>query len=109
MALEADFLNLATTTIKVETLKGHTVYGAPEFSTAASTFDAIIMDFDLFTHGSGVREEIPKTVVMVLTSSGEINLQDKITIAGSTETPRIMRSFPVRDDEGQHHWELELG
>ena len=107
MSLEKDFLNVVSTTIKIEPVSTFDLYGAPSVGTA-STFDAYVEQVHkLFDFGSG-RTEVATEVVFVMSSSAAIGLNDKITLP-SGRTPKILRVETLDDSEGQHHLEVYTG
>ena len=107
MAFEADFLEMASTTVTLEALSTHDVYGAPKYSTTPQTFEAYVeADQQLIRDPSG-QEVMTKFFVVVMSSSASICTHDRIAAAGSTELS-IAQVMPRNDDEGQHHVELFL-
>ncbi len=105
--LEPEFLEMASTTVTLEPLSTHSVYGAPKYSTTPQTFEAYVEpDVRLVRDASG-QEVMTKFFVVVMSSSASIGTHDRITAAGSTELS-IAQVMPRNDDEGQHHVELLL-
>ena len=107
MALETDFLEMASTTVTLEQLSTHSVYGAPEYSTTPLTYDAYVEPDVRLVRDSNGQEVMTKFFVVVMSSSASIGTHDRITAAGSTELS-IARVMLRNDDEGQHHVELLL-
>lgn len=107
MALETDFLQMSTQTITVNALSTMDAYGAPSFSTAASTFRAYIEPgVRVLVNAQGV-EEVASATVYVMSSSANIGPQDRMTLADA-RTPKIIRVDVLNDDEGQHHLEVSI-
>ena len=105
--LESDFLEMASTTVTLEQLSTHSVYGAPQYSTTPQTFQAYVEpDARLVRDASG-QEVMTKFFVVVLSSSASIGTHDRITAAGSTELS-IAQVMPRNDDRGRQHNELFL-
>lgn len=107
MAFEADFLNCASTTVTLEQLSTHSDYGAPEYSTTPSTFQAYVEPDQRLVRNNDGQEVMTKFFVVVMSSSASISTHDRITAAGSTELS-IAQVMPRNDEEGQHHVELFL-
>lgn len=107
MALEADFLAMSTQVINVNALSTHNAYGAPSFSTAASTFFAYIEPGTFVTKNTQGVEEIATAMVYVLSSSASIGAQSKLTLPDG-RVPKIVRVDTLNDDEGQHHLEVAI-
>ena len=109
MALEADFLDLAETTVTHQALSTVlNVYASPSFSTATSTYQAHLEFGDHLVVTPSGKEEVASAVIFVLSSSASIGLQDKVTLADGT-IPRLLRVENLTDDEGQHHLEAHIG
>ncbi len=110
MALETEFLEMASTTVTIEPLSTDDpfdAYGAPQFDGSPVTFDAYVEPDNQLIRGTDGRELLTKFLVIVMSSSASIGTQDRITAAGSTEL-NIAQVMPRNDDEGQHHVELLL-
>lgn len=106
MSLERDFLAMASTTVFIEPLSTHGVYGAPRFGTGVTYVARVEAESNLVI-GTDGQEVLTKFRVFVMSSSANIGLSDRISAAGSTEL-KILRVLPQHDDEGQHHVELVL-
>ena len=107
MALEPEFLSLSTQTITVEPLSTHDGYGAPSYSTTASTFTAYIEPGTKVVVTDRGVEEVASATVFVFSSSGSIGPQDRVTLPDGRQ-PRLLRVDTLNDDEGQHHIELSI-
>ena len=105
--LDTDCLEMASTTVTIEQLSTHSVYGAPEYSTTPQTFEAYVEPDQRLIRDSNGQEVMTKFFVVVMSSSASIGTHDRITAAGSTELS-IAQVMPRNDDEGLHHVELLL-
>jgi len=106
MALEADFLSMAETTVSFVALSTTVnLYGAPSFSTASSTYSAHVEIGDHVVVTATNTEQVATSVVYVMSSSANVGVQDKMTLANG-ETPVLLRVDVLTDNEGQHHLEL---
>lgn len=108
MALEAEFLPMSTQTITVNALSTMDAYGAPSFSTSASTFTVYIEPGTRVVVNSQGVEEVASAMVYVMSSSASIGVQDKVTLPDS-RIPKLIRVDVLNDDEGQHHIEMAIG
>lgn len=104
MALEQDFLELASTSVTVEPLSTHNNYGAPVYSTGVTYPAAVEYGPRLIVTPEG-RQEVATATIYVLSSSARIGVQDRITLPLTT-TAKLVRVDVVNDEEGQHHLEL---
>lgn len=107
MALESDFLQMSTQVVTINALSTHTAYGAPSFSTSASTFFAYIEPGSRVVVNLQGVEEVASAMVYVLSSSASIGVQDKITLPDG-RIPRMIRADILNDEQGQHHVELSI-
>lgn len=108
MGLEKDWLTLGSTSVNIAALSTHDAYGVPTFATG-STYDAIIQDARRLIQRPDGRTEVSTHTIFVLSTSLSVGLQDRVTIPGSCEQPRLLGVEHVRDDKGQHHVELLVG
>lgn len=106
MGLENDWLSMGSTSVRINALSTFDGYGVPVFSTAGSTYDAIVQESKKVISKPDGRTEVSSHVVFVLSTSATISMQDQLTIPGSCEQPRILGVDHVRDDKGQHHVEV---
>lgn len=106
MGLESDWLTMGSTTLSWEPVSsGFAGDGTPTYG-AAQTASAIVQyDRRLVSRPDG-QTEMARATIFVLSTSASIGLQDRITIPGSTETPRLLGVDTVSDDQGQHHLEV---
>ncbi len=106
MALEPEFIEMASTTVTIEPLSTHTAYGAPSFDAGVEYTAHVEEDVHLIRRNDG-QEVLTKFRVFVMSSSALISTHDRIDAAGSTELS-IAQVLTLNDDEGQHHVELLL-
>lgn len=109
MGLEKDWLSMGSTSVRINALSTMDGYGAPVFSTAGSTYDAIFEESKKIIPRPDGRTEVSSHIVYVLSTSATISMQDQLTVPGTSEQPRILGVDHVRDDKGQHHVELLIG
>ena len=108
MALEADFLTMASTTVTVTPLSTHNAWGAPVYSTASSTYPARVEYGPRLVVSAQGPQEVASATVYVLSSSASIGVQDRVTLPNDSAA-RLLRVDILNDDEGQHHLELLYG
>ena len=108
MALDKDFERCTTDTVKVEAVTGINDYGALSYSAAPSTHKAYIQAGNRLVVGPDGREVVSRATIFVLSTSAAIGVQDRITLSGSTDTPRILNVDVLRDVDGQHHLEVSV-
>ena len=99
---------MGSTSVAIEPLSTHDAYGVPAFG-AASTYDCIYQEGRRLVQRSDGRTEVSTHTVFVLSTSASVGLQDRLTVPGTTEQPRILAVDHVRDDKGQHHVEVMIG
>ena len=104
--LESEFKEMASTTVSIEPLSTHSVYGAPSFGSAVEFIAHVEEDVQLVRNANG-QEVMTKFRVFVMSSSASIGTHDRIDAAGSTELS-IARVLTLNDEDGQHHLELLL-
>ena len=106
MALEADFLSMAETTVSVVALSTTAnLYGAPTFSTSSKSYQAHVELGDHVVVTPTNTEQVATAVVFVMSSSATIGVQDKMTLADGS-VPVLLRVDVLTDNEGQHHVEV---
>ena len=104
--LESEFVTMASTTVSIEPVAAHSVYGAPSFGAAVEYIAHVEEDVQLVRNNDG-QEVLTKFRVFVMSSSASIGTHDRIDAAGSTELS-IARVLTLNDEDGQHHVELLL-
>ena len=104
--LESEFKEMASTTVSIEPLSTHSVYGAPSYGSAVEFIAHVEEDVQLVRNANG-QEVMTKFRVFVMSSSASIGTHDRIDAAGSTELS-IARVLTLNDEDGQHHVELLL-
>ena len=104
--LESEFKEMASTTVSIEPVAAHSVYGAPEFDAAVEYIAHVEEDVQLVRKNDG-QEVLTRFRVFVMSSSASISTHDRIDAAGSTELS-IARVLTLNDEDGQHHVELLL-
>ena len=108
MALEKDFLLLASTTIAhTPASTSWTGYGAPQYSTATETYPARVEWGSRLVLNAQGREQVSRATVYVMSSSANIGVQDRVVLPSDTNA-RMIAANPVHDDEGQHHVQLHF-
>lgn len=109
MALESDFLEMASTTIDhTPASTAWTNYGAPQYSTGTVTYPARVeWGNHRVMNAQGV-EVVSRATVYVMSSSADIRTQDRVILPADTSA-RIVAARPVHDEEGQHHVMLHFG
>ena len=106
MALEADFLSMAETTVSVVALSTTAnLYGAPTFSTSSKSYQAHVETGDHVVVTATNTEQVATATIYVMSSSAVIGVQDKLTLA-SGAIPVLLRVDVLTDNEGQHHLEI---
>lgn len=105
--LEADWLTLGAVTLSWEPFTGFDVNGAPTYAAATSASAIVQYDRRLLPRPDGQTEQA-RAVIFVFSTSASITLQDRITLPGSTETPRLLGVDKVDDENGQHHIEVVI-
>ena len=108
MSLEADWLEMGSTTVTLENVTGADEFGAPTYG-APVTLDAIVQANRRVIHGKDGRDEIARTLLFILSTSARVGGQDRILFADSTEPGRILAVDHVGDEDGQHHVEVDFG
>ena len=104
--LESEFVTMASTTVSIEPLSTHSVYGAPSYGSAVEFIAHVEEDVHLVRAANG-QEVMTRFWVFVMSSSASISTHDRIDAAGSTELS-IARVLTLNDEDGQHHVELLL-
>ena len=108
MSLEADFLSMCSTTVDhTPASTTRTSYGAVQYSTAVTTYPAVVEWGNRLVVNFQGREEVSRATVYVMSSSASIGVQDLVTLPYDTAA-RMIVALPVNDDEGLHHWELSF-
>lgn len=107
MGLEKDFLLMGSTTMTVEPFTSMDLYGAPSYGAGASYSVVLDSGVKMIMRPDGQSEQANGTFY-VLSTSASISLNDRITIPGSTLTPRILGVATYYDDRGQHHVEVAV-
>ena len=106
MALEADFLNMAETTVTFVGLSTTAnLYGAPSFSTSSVSYSAHVEIGDHVVVTAQNTEQVATATIYVMSSSATIGVQDKLTLANGEE-PVLLRVDTLTDNEGQHHVQI---
>lgn len=103
--LERDFLQMTTQLLKVESLSTQSDYGAPTFSTAASSWPAYYEAGSRMARAINGVQQVASATIYVLSSSASIGPQDRLTLPDGRQ-PKLLRVDVLNDDEGQHHLEL---
>ena len=104
--LESEFVTMASTTVSIEPLSSHSVYGAPSYGSAVEFIAHVEEDVHLVRAANG-QEVMTRFRVFVMSSSASISTHDRIDAAGSTELS-IAQVLTLNDEDGQHHVELLL-
>ena len=104
--LESEFKEMASTTVSIEPLSGHSGYAAPSYGAAVEYVAHVEEDVQLVRKNDG-QEVLTKFRVFVMSSSASIGTHDRIDAAGSTELS-IAQVLTLNDEDGQHHVELLL-
>lgn len=106
MALENDFLAMASTTVTLA--KESTVgdYGEPTYA-SGTAYTARVEPRVRMVTGPDGDEVRSSATVYVMSSSADVSVSDKMTLPSGRE-PRLLSVEPVRDDEGQHHVEVAV-
>jgi hypothetical protein len=98
----ADFLTLMTTKVIVTAHTGRDAYGAPSYSTSASTYWARVVDAsELPPDPSGPGAEVKYQWVAWVASTSKIDEEAKFSWGGSTR--RIHRVSAPSTGKGIHH------
>lgn len=108
MTLDKSFLLCTTDTVKVEAAAGINDYGALSYSTAPTTHAAYVEAGNRLVVGPDGKEVVSRATVYVLSTSASIGVQDRITLSGSTDTPRILNVDILNDVDGQDHLEVSI-
>lgn len=103
--LEREFLVMGSTTLSWEPLSGLDDYGAPSYA-ASTSADCIIERGRKLVAKPDGQTEVANATIYVLSTSATIGLQDRLSLPGSTEEARILAAYSVRDEDGQHHYEV---
>ena len=108
MGLEADWLQMGSTTIRLERASGMDDYGQPTYG-VVQVLPAIVQVNRRNIVGRDGRVEQTVADVMLLTTGVRVYPQDRLTVSDTTTPARILTIDHVDDDAGQHHVEVTLG
>ena len=108
MALERDFLSMTQDRITVHSPStALSFYGAatPASTSTGKSYAAHVDMTPRKVVSSRGTEEVAAGTIYVFSSSADIGLHHVIELADGRK-PEILKSEPMRDDEGQHHVEV---
>lgn len=111
MALDPELVAMATTSVTVRALVGHSAHGAPlhaSSSAAAGPFPARVEMGPRVLFGVAGVQEIGAGTLFVLSTGAQIGAQDLIEHP-ALASARTVRVDPVDDEDGLHHWEIIFG
>jgi hypothetical protein len=107
MAFENDFLDMMPHTVTHSTYASLDAYGKQSYSTANTSYSALIQYEQKKITGLDGNEVI-STVHAILACTGSIDPSDRLTLPDGT-SPKILTVGQVSDSGGQHHVEVYFG
>lgn len=108
MGLEADWLMMGSTTIRLARASGFDGYGQPTYATE-QTLPAIVQVNRRAITGNDGRVEQTVADVFILSTSVRVHPEDRLYVTDSTTPNRLLAIDHVDDEQGQHHVEVTLG
>jgi hypothetical protein len=108
MGLEADWLQMGSTTVRLESATGFDGYGQPTYG-PVQVLPAVVQADRRNIHMGDGRTEQAVAMVFVLSTAAHVGMQDRLVIADSTAPVRLLAVDSVDDETGRHHTEVTLG
>ena len=106
--LEADWLEMGSTTATVYHATGFDGDGTVQYSTGTPV-PAIVHACRRNVHMADGRVEQATSLIFLLSTSLHVGNADKVVTADSTTPGRVLLVDHTDDEEGQHHVEVTLG
>ena len=107
MSFEDEFLDCFPSSVVVNAVGALDVRSKPSFSTAGTTYAALIQQEQTLVRTLDGTEKMAETTAHI-NCTGTINPQDKITLSNGDTRP-VLAIQTLSDQDGQHHVVIHFG